>query len=162
MSRTRWAAAVALLLLAGCGVRPSGVTDSGAAPTGIAPGSTLYFIDAHGELRPQQRASGRLGTVGEAVTLLLYGPGGSGMRTGITSDGVTRVETTITDTTIELRMPVTSEDVTPLGVDQIVCTALAVHVQGGGSARTTVRLYFTQPAPGSEEPRTCPLINPGR
>jgi len=163
MTGTRWtAAAAALLLLAGCGVGPSGVTDAGAAPTGIAPGVTLYFIDGDGELRPQQRPTGRLGTVADAVTLLLDGPSDSGMRTGITSTAVTRVVVTTTATSIELRMPLTARDVTPLGADQIVCTVLATHVQSGGSARTTVRLVFTIPEPGSEDPRTCPLISPDR
>ena len=32
--------AMAVFLLAGCGVQPSGVSDGGEAPTGVAPGMT--------------------------------------------------------------------------------------------------------------------------
>ena len=162
MRRRRWAAAV-VLLLGGCGVQPSRVTDAGDAPTGVAPGVTLFFIDDEGKLKPQQRETRRLGTVIEAVTLLLdAGDPGAGLRSEIKSDSVTRVPVTITEDTIELHLPITARDVTPLGTDQIVCTALATHVQAGGSPRTTVRLHFTISGPGSDAPRTCPLINPGR
>lgn len=162
MRRGRWAAAL-VLLLGGCGVRPSGVTDAADAPTGVAPGVTLFFVDDRGELRPQQRETRRLGTVIEAVTLLLdAGDPGAGLRSEITSGSVTRVPATITENTIELHLPITARDVTPLGIDQIVCTALATHVQAGGSPRTTVRLRFTISGPGSDALRTCPLISSGR
>lgn len=162
MRHRRWAAA-AVLLLGGCGVQPSGVTDAGDAPTGIAPGVTLFFIDDQGSLKPQQRETRRLGTVTEAVTLLLdAGDPGAGLRSEIQADSVTRVPATITEDTIELHLPITARDVTPLGMDQIVCTALATHVQAGGSPRTTVRLSFTIAEPGSDAPRTCPLITAGR
>jgi hypothetical protein len=152
-----------VLLLAGCGVQPSTVTDAGDAPTGVAPGVTLFFLDDQGKLRPQQRETGQLGTVAEAVTLLLdAGDPGAGLRSEITSDSVTRVPVTVTEDTIDLHLPITDRDVTPLGMDQIVCTALATHVRAGGSPRTAVRLYFTISGPGSDAPRTCPLINPGR
>ncbi|BCJ50060.1 hypothetical protein Asp14428_15350 [Actinoplanes sp. NBRC 14428] len=160
MNRARSATVVAALLLGGCGVQPSGVTDAAEAPTGIAPGVTLYFLDQNGTLRPQQRRSGRLGTVAEAVTLLLYGPGQSGLRTGISPSESPRAEAVTTPGTIELRLPLAAGEVTPPGADQIVCTALATHIQSGGPARTTVRLIFTIPEPGSDTPRTCPLISP--
>jgi hypothetical protein len=155
-ARLGWWAAVAVLL-AGCSLRPSGVVDEGEAPTGVASGVTLYFVDTAGELRPQLRRTGRLGTVHEAVTLLLEGPGGSGMRTRIATTDVTRVAVTATDGTIELLVPLAAADVTPLGIDQIVCTALAAHVQAGGARGTAVRIRFTLPGPGSDARRTCPL-----
>jgi hypothetical protein len=147
-----------VLLLAGCGVQPTGVTDGGDAPTGVAPGVTLYFVDERDQLQPQLRGTGRLGTISEALSLLLAGPSGSGMRTQIAS---TDVERAIVDTTpglIHLRMPLALYEVTPLGIDQIVCTALGVHVQGGGSRTTRVRVTFTSTTPESDELRTCPLI----
>jgi hypothetical protein len=152
-----------VLLLGGCGVQPSGVTDAGDPPTGVAPGVTLFFIDDQGRLEPQQRETQRLGTVTEAVTLLLdVGDPQAGLRSEVKAGSVTRVPATITEGTIELRLPITAGDVTALGADQIVCTALATHVQAGGSPRTTVRLHFTISGPGSDAPRACPLINPGR
>lgn len=156
MRRIWWP--VVLLLLAGCGVQPSDVTDAGRAPTGVARGVTLYFVDEQGGLRPQLRDTGRLGTINDALTLLLWGPGsGSGLRTELPSGGGRVVVTTAQDV-IELKVPLAFEEVTPLGIDQIVCTALGVHVQSGGSANTTVRIRFTLPAPGSARERGCPLI----
>jgi hypothetical protein len=152
-----WPVAAALLL-AGCGVQPSGVTGGGEAPTGVAPGVTLYFIDAQDRLRPQPRPTGHLGTISDALALLLSGPGGSGLRTDIASVGTTRVVVTTTPGMIQLMTPLTIRDVTPLGIDQIVCTALASHVQSGGSRTMKVQVRFTQPTPESGKRRTCPLI----
>lgn len=150
--------AVVLVLVAGCGVRPSGVTDAGAAPAGVAPGVTLYFVDGQDRLRPQLRDTGRLGTISEALALLLTGPGSSGLRTEITSDASTRVVVTTAPGVIRLQVPLATYEVTPLGIDQIVCTALAVHVQTGGSRTAKVRVGFTMGAPEADRPRTCPLI----
>ncbi|WP_026122275.1 hypothetical protein [Nocardiopsis halotolerans] len=155
--RRVWCAAVALLV-AGCGIQPTGVTDGGEAPTGVAPGVTLYFVGADGELRPRQRDTGGLGSISEALSLLLSGPGGSGLRTGIAPISVQRVGVTIEPGVIELVTPLTIDDVTPLGIDQIVCTALDTHVRSGGSRDMRVRVRFTQPTPETDELRTCPLI----
>jgi hypothetical protein len=152
-----WLAATGLLL-AGCGVQPSDVTDSGTPPTGMAPGVTLYFVDGAGQLRPELRRTGRLGSIAEAVSLLLAGTGGSDLRTEIAPTTVTQVDVTTTPSLIELRVPLTADDVTPLGIDQIVCTALGVDVQGGGARTTKVRIGFTLPSPESDQQRTCPLI----
>lgn len=154
--------ALALLVagcgIAGCGVRPSGVTEMREAPTGVAPGVTLYFIDAHGRLQPDLRATDRLGTITEAMALLLTEPGGSDLRTEITLSGVTRVVVDTLPGLIQLRVPLASYEVTPLGIDQIVCTALGVWVQSGGSRSTRVRVIFTLSTPESDRRRTCPLI----
>ena len=155
---TRIWLAVAVLLLAGCGVQPSEVTDGGEAPTGVAPGVTLYFVDAQGELRPQLRRTDRLGSISEAMSLLLLGLRDSDLHTEIAYDASTQVVVTTTPGVIRLLVPLTIDDVTPLGIDQIVCTALGVHVQGGGSRSTTVQVDFTQPTPESDKLRTCPLI----
>jgi hypothetical protein len=87
--RRTWLAALALLL-AGCGVQPSGVDDVGQAPTGVAAGVTLYFVDADGRLQPQLRETDHLGTIAEAMALLLSGPG-AGLRTQIEQTEVTQV-----------------------------------------------------------------------
>ncbi|NKE63456.1 hypothetical protein FXN61_44750 [Lentzea sp. PSKA42] len=150
----------AVLLLAACGVRPSGVDGGGEPPTGIAPGVTLYFVNAGGELQPQLRRTGRLGTVSEALALLLTGPGDSGLRTEIAPATTTRVVVTSTERVIRLMLPLTVEDVTPLGIGQIVCTTLGVHVQSGGARSMKVQVQFTQPAVESAADRTCPLISP--
>jgi hypothetical protein len=146
------------LLLAGCGVQPSGVVDGGDPPTGVAPGVTLYFVDARGELQPQLRRTARLGTISEALTLLLSGPGDSDLRTEIASNTTTRVVVTTSPDVIRVMVPLTLSDVTPLGIDQIVCTTLGVHVQGGGSRAMKAQVNFVQTVPESDVARTCPLI----
>ena len=156
--RRCWPLLVLVLLLTGCGVEPSGPTAGGEAPTGVAPGVTLYFVDAQHRLRPQLRRTGRLGTIGEAASLLLTGPGDSGLRTEIASTAVTQVVVTTEPGVIQLAVPLTVHDFTSLGVDQLVCTALGVHVQSGGAPDTRVRVGFVQSTPESDELRTCPLF----
>jgi hypothetical protein len=134
------------------------VTDAGEAPTGVAPGVTLYVVDKQGALRPQMRKTDRLGTISEALSLLLSGPGDSDARTEIAATPTTRVVVTIVPGVIQLTVPLTIDDVTPLGIDQIVCTTLGVHTQSGGSRNTKVQIRFVQPTPESDERRTCPLI----
>lgn len=156
---TRLFLAVALLA-AGCGVQPSAVVDSGEAPTGVASGTTLYFVDADGVLRPTIRRTKRLGTVSEALSLLLTGPGTDPVHhTEIAESTPQRVVVTTKADLIEVLVPLTVKDVTPLGIDQIVCTALGVHVQSGGARTMKVQVRFTQPTPASEAERTCPLIS---
>ncbi|WP_328609732.1 hypothetical protein OG943_11590 [Amycolatopsis sp. NBC_00345] len=165
MKRTWWAAAVFLLtgggLLAGCGVQPAGVTDAGQAPTGLAPGVTLYFVDAHERLQPQFRPTGSLGTIPEAMALLLDGPGSDApLHTEIASAGTTKAGAATAFDVIRLTVPLTIEDVTPLGIDQIVCTALGLSRQSGESKATKAQVRFTRPTPESDQERTCPLISP--
>jgi len=151
-------AAAMAMAVSGCGVAPTGVDDDGAAPTGIASGPTLYFVDAAGRLAPQPRAVGRLGTISDALSLLLAGPGGSELTTQIDEVDVTRVQVTVRDDVIVARLPIAQDQATALGVDQIVCTAIAVHVQSGGSTRAQVRPVFTISDPGADALRRCPLI----
>jgi hypothetical protein len=119
---------------------------------------TLYFVDARGGLRPQLRPTGRLGTISEALALLLTGPGDSDVHTEIASNGTTQVVVTTTPSAIRLDVPLTVHEVTPLGIDQLVCTALGVHVQGGGAKNRKVQVRFVQPTSESDKLRTCPLI----
>lgn len=156
--RRIWTAALLLLALAGCGVQPSEATDAGPAPTGVASGVTLYFLDADGELVPQLRETDRLGSISEALSLLFAGPGDSQVRTEIPEDATRQVVVTTGPDRIELRLPLAADQVTESGVDQIVCTALGVHVQSGGSTDTTVSLQFTHPGREPDRDRTCPLI----
>jgi hypothetical protein len=158
--RRTWPAALALLL-AGCGIQPTGVTDAGRAVTGVAPGVTLYFVDADGRLQPQRRRTNRLGTISEALAILLSGPGDSGLHTEITP-GPELTAPVVVDPRpglIRLMTPLADYEVTPRGIDQIVCTALGVWVQSGGSTATRVQVTFTLTSPESDRHRTCPLIS---
>jgi hypothetical protein len=157
--RRAWPVALAMVL-AGCGIEPGGVTDAGRAPTGLAPGVTLYFTDTHHHLVAQLRDSRRLGTIAEALTLLLEGPESTDSGTEITTDPgrQTLVVVTTTPGLIHLRVPLARYEVTALGIDQLVCTALGVWVQGGGARTTRVQVSFTLSTPESSKQRSCPLI----
>ncbi len=148
-------AAFMLAALTGCGVQPSVVETGPQAPTGLAAGVTLYFVDDDGGLTPRVRQTGRLGTVDDAVTLLLTGPGDSGLRTAIDATEVTRTEVTVGPELVTVRLPLASGEVRPVGVDQIVCTVLASHIQAGGSAEARVRLLFADAV--TDEAR-CPVL----
>ena len=71
---------------------------------------------------------------------------------------VQRVVVTPMTGVVELLVPLTIQDVASLGIDQIVCTALGVQVQGGGARSLKAQVRFVQPTPESDKQRTCPLI----
>lgn len=150
------------LLLAACSTAPSEITEAAPAPTGVAPGVTLFFVDPEQRLQPQQRSTGKLGTVGEALSLLLTGPGReSPLHTEIDARGASRVYADTTADRITVHLPLTRDDVTASGIDQLVCTALGVHVQSGGPPSTTVQVEFTLPHAEPNPPRSCPVIPTG-
>ncbi|MFS0893538.1 hypothetical protein [Microbacterium sp. 179-I 3D3 NHS] len=150
----------ATLLVTGCGIRPAEVSDAAQAPTGMADGPSLYFYDREGDLRPEVRDTGRLGTVSEALGLLLTGAGqADAYSTALPDVAVTRVVVVPEDGAIRLVLPLAFDEVTPRGIDQLVCTAIGVHVQSGGTPDTTVRLDFTQAPPGADADRSCPVID---
>ena len=152
-----------LALVAGCGVAPTGVRAVGKAPAGIAPGPTLYFVDSHERIRPQLRPTEQLGTIAEALSELLAGaPAYSDLHTEISAVGTTQVLVTTAPGVIRLTVPLAISEVTARGIEQIVCTALGVDVQGGGPASTKVQVVFTEPTAESDRLRTCPLISPAR
>lgn len=140
--------------LSECALQPSGVEEGAEAPTGLSEGVTLYFLDDDQQLTPQKRDTGRLGTIPDAVSLLLTGPGVSPLNTGIELARVTRADAVVSGGLIELHLPLGSAEVTDQGIDQIVCTAAAAHIQGGGDQPVRVRLQLTDgPAvPGEAAP----------
>ncbi|MFF0145543.1 hypothetical protein ATK36_1729 [Amycolatopsis sulphurea] len=153
-----------VLLLAGCGVEPADPAPGGEAPTGVAPGVTLYLVDEHKQLQPELRLGGQLGTISDALALLLN-PGrltSSGLHTEITDISGPQSRVTMAPGLIQISVPLTVQNLSPLGIDQIVCTALGVYVQSGGPRTTEVQVSFTQSTPASDVRRTCPLISPGR
>ena len=161
MRRTWLVVLVASAMLeAGCGISPSGVTDMRDSPTGIAPGPSLYVVDDHQRLRPDLGTGDNLGTISEAVSLLLLRSKKPGDQIAIADTGPTTVFVTTTPDLIQLRVPLATYELTQLGIDQIVCTALGVWVQSGGSKATRVQVQFTVAHPESEsgKARTCPVI----
>lgn len=155
-ARSALAALAGLAVLTACGTPEPDVEQGVKAPTGLAAGTPIYFVDGD-RLTLRVRETGRLGTVSDAVALLLTGPGSSALETAIGPAPVTRTEVTVTSGLITLRLPLATSEVDPLGVDQIVCTAVATHTQAGGSPDTRVRLLFTDLASEDGPARLCPL-----
>ena len=154
------AAALALaagLLTSGCGVGPSGVEDGGEAPTGLAEGPTLFYVDADGGLRPSVRDTGRLGTVLGAIQLLMADP--EPATAGLHSE----IPPTTTRTVVEdagdyvtVYLPLRSAEISAVGVDQIICTAAAVVAASGRDiADVTISV---RPTHGPVIDRPCPAI----
>ncbi|MCP2259800.1 Sporulation and spore germination [Streptoalloteichus tenebrarius] len=162
---TRWPRHAVLVLLsllvAGCGaLGPTGVADGGDAPAGVATGAPLYFLDSAGALRASPRATGRLGDIRGAVELLMTGPSpierDAGLRTEIPRQEVLRSVVYRRERDIVVILPFASRELPAKGADQVVCTALAVHLLSGGGVRDThVILGFTD---GESEPRSCPVL----
>ena len=156
------AAAAALVLAAGaltsgCGVGPSGVEDGGEAPTGLAEGPTLYFVDGDGRLRPDVRSTGRLGTVLGAVQLLVADA-------DPTAEGLhNEVPTTATRTVVEdagdyvtIYLPLRRAEISDVGMDQIICTAAAVVAASGRDvAEVTI---MVRPTHGAVADHPCPVV----
>ncbi|MGW7573075.1 GerMN domain-containing protein [Streptomyces sp. NPDC054765] len=75
MKRSRTAVAGCLLALAaaGCGIRPTGVTDGGTAPSGISQGMRIYFASDSGP-RGVPRPGATIDQLDDAFKLLAGGP----------------------------------------------------------------------------------------
>ncbi|SOE12224.1 hypothetical protein SAMN06272775_3220 [Streptomyces sp. 2323.1] len=75
MMRPRPAAVCCLLAVAatGCGIRPTGVTDGGKAPSGISQGMRVYFASDSGP-RGVSRPGAKIDDLNDAFKLLLAGP----------------------------------------------------------------------------------------
>jgi hypothetical protein len=149
--------AVAGMSLAGCGIEPTGVLSGGEAPTGVAPGPTLYFVDAQGQLRPSPvDSAGRLGSVTDAVDLLLRigDPSSEGLHSDLPAVTSLGPQVTVAHPNVTVNLPLARQEVGPRGVDQVVCTVLGVQRQSGDERATAVVVSFT--IGGRTEPRTCP------
>ncbi|MGW5052537.1 hypothetical protein [Actinokineospora sp. NPDC004072] len=153
----RAVAASVLVLLAGCGVAPSEVMGGGRAPTGVAPGVVLYYLDARGDLVPHLVPTGRLGDVTAALELLLRGGGApqDGLRSDLRPVESLGPQVTVSGTVTSVAVPLARHEVGERGIEQIVCTALGVNRQSGGPADMTVALTFTDGS--GTGPLGCPL-----
>ncbi|MGI5189446.1 hypothetical protein ACQEVI_15000 [Promicromonospora sp. CA-289599] len=157
---TRGAAAVVLaaaLVTSGCGVGTSGVEDGGEAPTGLAVGPTLYFVDDDGGLRPDVRETGRLGTVVSAIQLLMADadPTEEGLHSEIPP---TSTRTMVEDAGdyVTIYLPLSSTEISDVGVDQVICTAAAVVAASGRDVDDVA--ISVRPTHGDVVTRPCPVI----
>ncbi|MEV0087347.1 hypothetical protein [Saccharopolyspora sp. NPDC050642] len=163
-------------LVAGCGgAATNEVSDAGDPPSGIAIGPTLYYLEGDA-LRPVIVRTGgdvdgvpygKLGDVRGAVQYLMLGAGLSGfeetkgLRTEVPKLGAALVDVNVivTDHLITVVLP--SYDLSPLAVDQVVCTALAVDAARGGTMREkTVDILLHKGITGDRiADRTCPAMS---
>ncbi|MEU6261919.1 hypothetical protein [Saccharopolyspora shandongensis] len=137
----RIAMAAVLLVLAGCGVQPTGVVLAGKAPDGIARGPVLYFVTGEpSQIRSVIRETGRLGTVTEALRLLAAGPtpaeGAAGLRTELPFLTTEQVSAGAPDDGIvTVQIPVPPSTLSELASTQLVCTAVGVSAMAGANAQ---------------------------
>lgn len=82
--RLRGLAAALGIVLAGCGVQPTGVVDAGEPASGLTRGARLYFASAGG-LRAVPVVDREVESLGMVVKLLLMGPPPGGRADGLTS-----------------------------------------------------------------------------
>ncbi|MBF6330787.1 hypothetical protein [Nocardia transvalensis] len=145
----------AVAVCGACTIPTSGVLAAGNAPTGVAPGVTLYYFDAEGRPVPELRETGHLGTVAEALDLLLRSTPPPGLYSELPS-GVAAPRPLVTefDDRITVHMPYTAAELTEPGVSQLVCTALGVHRQAGRGPATVVLIPTIGDRIG---PRDCPV-----
>ncbi|SEP01673.1 hypothetical protein [Amycolatopsis saalfeldensis] len=149
--------AVVAVVLAGCGVRPSGVIPGGPAPSGpVVPESSqstvLYFV-----LGGQPTAAQRQGTTtspGGVLTLLAEGPDDAERAAGLTTEvpanaAPASVSMAPGDVTVALGLDVQS--LSTMATQQIACTvghlgsapgAAAVTLTGGGHRRGPLTCPF--------------------
>jgi len=149
------------VLIAGCGVRPSGVIPGGPAPTGgvlVRPGTppgpaaVLYFLDGS-SLTPALRPTRQHLSPTRTLALLQNGPNDDERAANLTSEVPTGLDpvTVTTDASGNVAVAV-SADVTTLSttaVDQIVCTVR-------DALSTTAPITLTGDA-ATRGPRSCPL-----
>ncbi|MDT0455083.1 hypothetical protein RM550_04925 [Streptomyces sp. DSM 41527] len=82
--RTALSCCVLVLVAAGCGIRPTGVTDGGTAPSGIPTGMRVYFASGTG-LRGVPRPGIKVDDFNVAYKLLLNGPTAQERADGLTN-----------------------------------------------------------------------------
>jgi hypothetical protein len=123
---------VIVLLVAGCGVRPSSVVEGGPAPT-VAAGATLFLVSGGHVtpvLRPKPDSS-------DLLALLAAGPTAVERDQGYTSEVPAGVALSAAASEVSVSVDVRS--LSALAVDQIVCTAAPdstpVTLVGGGASR---------------------------
>lgn len=138
MSRVRLVAtATALLspmLLAGCGIKPTGVIDSGTAATVVVPApgaaSLVYFVSPEGRLVPFPLKDTPPMPAYQVVNRLLEGPGpeerAAGLSTQLPSISGKRLDPAVVEyserQTLSVRLPFHVGDLTPTAHRQLVCS----------------------------------------
>lgn len=140
------------VLIAGCGVRPSGVITGGPAPTGPARGVTLYLL-ADASLTPVLRPAHQPLWPTQTLALLEHGPNDDERAANLTSEvptGLGPVSVTPDPSgNVEVVVSADVRKLSPTAVDQIVCTVR-------DALSTSEPITLTSDA-ATRGPRTCPI-----
>ncbi|WP_327134167.1 hypothetical protein OG311_29715 [Streptomyces sp. NBC_01343] len=143
MIRTRAAAAAALLLgglLTGCGIKPTGVIESGAAAKVVVPGpgtkGTVYLVSADGRLFPIPDREQPSVSETSLLVRLLVGPNeaqrAAGLETrlpvlDIKKQGASAGTTMISADTIGVGVPFKVSTLSETARQQLVCTVASTE-----------------------------------
>ncbi|WJV47937.1 GerMN domain-containing protein [Streptomyces flavofungini] len=138
---------LAALLLAGCGVRPTGVLDGGEAAGGLTKGLRLYFVSQAGRLEGVSRPSipaTRFTDPKSVIKLLLNGPAKPELANGLTtllgSDG--SYDATVAGGRVTVHVPQGELSGTPVEnrnlIGQLVCSIARARAMAdtNGTTRT--------------------------
>ncbi|MEV5983988.1 hypothetical protein AB0L85_03115 [Streptomyces sp. NPDC052051] len=147
--RTRSAGAalagLTLLLLAGCGVRPTGVLDGGEAAGGLTKGLRLYFVSQTGRLEAVARPdipAAKVTDPNGVIKLLMGGPSAAeraaGLTTLVTSE--TGYGATVDRDEVTVRVPDLGLSPSSTGdrnlMGQLVCSIARARAAADGSGTT--------------------------
>lgn len=145
------------VLVAGCGVRPSGVITGNPAPSGPAEGAELYLLAA-GELTPVLRPTGQVPSPTAALTLLAAGPSPEERAQGLSSEvpsaaAAVAVTSGIPATEITVTLDFDASALSGTAIEQITCTAeVAVFPDYSPPGQVSVTITGRG---HTREPRTC-------
>ncbi|MFE3741449.1 hypothetical protein [Streptomyces sp. NPDC059134] len=134
------ALAAPLLLAAGCRIPGTGVVQAGDPATGVRPVILLYLV-RNDALYPVARSADVTAIdPGTAVSLVFRGPQPAELRGGVTTElpaAVTRPRVVVDGDRITVELP-EAGPLTPLAVDQVVCTVTASRALEVRDAAPTV------------------------
>ncbi|MEV0647685.1 hypothetical protein AB0I28_20690 [Phytomonospora sp. NPDC050363] len=151
-----------LLLLAGCGVRPSEVIPAGDAPKQHATIQVMLYWLEEGRLVAQPRLVGEALDLDGAVAMLMAGPTPSELAFDLGTalpGGDFDVSVLSDGNGIEVRFETSVAGWSGLAVDQVVCTAVAAENRYGSVA--AFDRYGSVLVAGDDfsfEARQCPLL----
>lgn len=151
------------LVAAGCGIPTTGVVEAGEPASGIRSVTTLYFVLPNDALAVRRIETGGLNGVGPSVALLLKGLGPGDAKTmGLSTRLPLPTQAPDIRTAagrVDVDLHAAAPRLSPVAVDQVVCTAAAAYREAGdagtGPVRVTVALDGRPQAGSADQPTVC-------
>lgn len=147
-------ALVAVLLVAGCGVRASGTIAGGPAPKVSLAGTPLFFV-SNGKVSMVLRPTPPL-SAPESLNLLAAGPNAAERAAGFGTELPAKLRPPFMvynseEYVITVRISLNPQDLSELAAEQIVCTIEASRTSRSGS-------QFVIDGPNNRREASCPLL----